>query len=147
MMRHFIIAIALASAVSGCATAGTETASDQPSAAVSEAVRPLVGHWRGTVYETAGVLYQGWGNVDIQITDDARWSGTIGPGAGSGIARMRGGWLVLSGTATTPDGRQQPIYYELKGDASRRWGEVASSFWGRDGGRVEHATVSLRRVS
>jgi len=147
MMRHFVIAIALASAVSGCATAGTETASDQPSAAVSEAVRPVVGHWQGTLFETASVLYEGRGAVDIQITDDARWSGTIGLGAGSGIARMRGEWLVLSGTATTPDGRQQPIYYELKGDASRRWGVVASSFWGRDGGRVEHATVSLRRVS
>jgi len=55
---------------------------------------------------------------------------------------MRHGWLVLSGTATAPDGHQDAIYYELTGDENRRWGQIAATFNGRDGqGRV----VSARR--
>jgi hypothetical protein len=59
----------------------------------------------------------------------------------------RHGWLVLSGSAKETDRLPQAIFYELRGDSVRRWGEVASAFSGRDGqGRVEHASVSIRKL-
>jgi len=147
MTRTMIIAVALAAAVSGCATAWSDDDSIQPSAAVTEALRPVAGHWQGMLWETAAVLYQGRAALDIRLGDDGRRNGTIGRASATGVARMQHGWLVLSGTATAPDGRRQAIFYELKGDANRRWGEVTSSFSGGDGqGRVENASVSLRRT-
>jgi hypothetical protein len=144
--RRLITAIALAAALAGCET-WVDTADDEP-ATMTDTLRPLVGRWQGTIRETGTVFYQGRAALDVRITDDARWSGTIGQASASGVARMRHGWLVLSGTATTPDGHQDVIYYELTGDTSRRWGQIASTFSGGDGqGRVEHATVSLRRTS
>src|SRR5882724_8917743 len=107
--RHLIVALALAAALAGCET-GVDTAASEPPA-MSEALRPLVGHWQGTIWEI----------------------GTIGGAAASGMARMRHGWLVLSGTATAPDGHQDVIYYELTGDANTRWGQIAASFHGGDG--------------
>ena len=148
MRRHLLIGMALALAAAGCATRGLDAALEsEPSAAVSETISPLAGHWQGTIFETAAVYYQGSTALDVQITGDGRWSGTIGRASASGIARMYHGWLVLAGTATTPDGHQDVVFYELTGNASRRWGEVASGFSGRDGqGRVEHAQVSLQRM-
>ena len=140
MTRNVIIAVALAAAVSGCATAWSDDDSIQPSAAVTEALRPLAGHWQGTLWETAGFFTQGQATLDIQLGDDGRWSGRIGRASATGIARMQHGWLVLSGTATAPDGQRQAIFYELKGDANRRWGEVDTSFL------TQHASVSLRRM-
>jgi hypothetical protein len=146
MRRHLMISIALATALAGCAT-WVDPGAEAPSAAVREALSPLAGHWQGTVWETASVYYQGSAALDVTIGDDGRWSGTIGRAEAHGTARMRGRWLVLSGTATQPDGHQDTIAYELTGDAHRRWGEVASGFYGRDGqGRVEHAEVSLTRM-
>ena len=146
-MRHLLfIGIALALVVGGCAMTGLDVA-DEPAAAVTEAVRPLSGHWQGTIWETASVYYQGSYAVDMRITDDGRWTGTIGRMPASGTARMHGRWLVLSGFATEPGGHQEPVFVELKGDENRRWGEIASGFAGRDGqGRVEHAQVSLYRM-
>jgi hypothetical protein len=146
MIRHLMISIALAPAFAGCAT-WVHRDSEAPSAAVREALSLLAGHWQGTVWETASVFYQGSAALDVTIGDDGRWRGTIGRAEAHGTARMRGGLLVLSGTATQPDGHQDTIVYELTGDAHRRWGEVASNFYGRDGqGRVEHAEVSLTRT-
>jgi hypothetical protein len=148
MTRNVLIGLALALVTAGCATTGIDSAADQPSAALSEAMRPLAGHWQGTLWETASVYYQGSAAVDVQITEDGRWTGSIGRAFASGTARMRHGWLVLSGTETAADGHHEPVFYELKGNASERWGEVASDYSGRDGqGRVEHAEMSLQRAS
>jgi len=140
MTRTLIIAVALAAAVSGCATAWSGDDSIQPSAAVTEALQPVTGHWQGTLWETAGFFTQGQAALDIRLGEDGRWSGTIGRASATGIARMQHGWLVLSGTATAPNGQRQVIFYELKGDANRRWGEVVTSFL------TQHASVSLRRM-
>ena len=143
MRRHALVMVALAVALTGCATTSIE-----PSASPSEAVRSFAGHWQGTIWETASVFYQGQTPLDIQVSDNGTWTGTIGAASASGTATMRGPWLVLSGTATGPDHHQAPVFYELTGDASRRWGEVTSTFAGRDGGgRDEHSTVSLRKMS
>ena len=140
MARTLIIAVALAAAVSGCATAWSGDDSIQPSAAVTEALQPVAGHWQGTLWEIAGFFTQGQAALDIRLGEDGRWSGTIGRASATGIARMQHGWLVLSGTATAPNGQRQVIFYELKGDANRRWGEVVTSFL------TQHASVSLRRM-
>jgi hypothetical protein len=143
MARHALVMVALAVALTGCATTSIE-----PSASPAEAMSSFAGHWQGTIWETASVFYQGQTLLDIQVSDDATWTGTIGTASASGTAAMRGSWLVLSGTATGLDHHKTPIFYELKGDASRRWGEITSTFSGRDGGgRDEHATVSLRKTS
>ena len=146
LRRNVIVAVALAAALTGCETWVDTTANEPP--VMTESLRLLVGHWQGTIWETAAVFYQGQTALDVRITDDGRWSGTIGRASASGVVRMRHGWLVLSGTATAPDGHQDAIYYELTGDENRRWGQIAATFNGRDGqGRVEHATVALRRTS
>jgi len=150
MTRHLVIAVALSAALAGCAT-GVATTANEPAAMpapMSESLRGLAGHWKGTIFETASVFYQGQTAIDVRIGDDGRWTGTVGQASASGVASMRHGWLVLSGTATTPDGHQDVVFYELTGDANKRWGEITSSFNGHDGGgRVEHATVSLQRVA
>ena len=146
MTRQFILSIALAAALGGCAT-WVDTDAESPSAAVREQVSPLAGHWQGTVWETGSVYYQGSAPLDVTIGDDGRWSGTIAGREAHGTVRMHGRMLVLSGIATQPDGHQDIVFYELTGDAHRRWGAVASGFHGRDGqGRVEHAEVSLTRM-
>jgi len=144
--RDVIAAVVLAVTLTGCET-WVDTAANEPPV-MTESLRPLVGHWQGTIWETAAVFYQGRAALDVRITDDGRWSGTIGRSSASGVARIRHGWLVLSGTATAPDGHQEVVYYELTGDVNRRWGQIASTFSGGDGqGRVEHATVALRRTT
>src|SRR2546426_8304563 len=86
--RTLIIAVALAAAVSGCATAWSGDDSIQPSAAVTEALQPVAGHWQGTLWETAGFFTQGQAALDIRLGEDGRWSGTIGRASATGIARM-----------------------------------------------------------
>jgi hypothetical protein len=141
MVRTAFTVMALALVVAGCAATV-----DSPGAASD--VRALAGHWQGTIWETGASFYQGQTALDVRLTEDGTWSGSIGKAQASGVARMHRRWLVLSGTATTEDGHQQPIYYELTGDASRRWGQIAATFAGRDGqGRVEHASVALYKVS
>jgi hypothetical protein len=108
----------------------------------------MAGHWQGTVWETGAVLYQGRTALDLQIDDDGTWRGKIGTTDASGTARLDDrGWLVLSGIARAPGGLPQAIFYELVGDSGRRWGEIASPFSEREGqGRVEHASVSIRKL-
>src|SRR5262249_42456503 len=60
--------------------------------------------------ETGSVFHQGSAPVDVKITEDGRWTGTVGRASASGIARMRRGWLVLSGTETAADGHQGPVF-------------------------------------
>jgi hypothetical protein len=148
MVRNAIIAAALGLAAAGCAhaTAGSREAAE-PSASIAD-TSGLAGHWQGTMWETAGVLYQGSTPLDLTIKDDGTWSGTVGKSAATGTARLdRHGRLVLSGTATAPDGGQDPVSLALRGDAARRWGETVGRFHGREGqGREEHAQVSLRKL-
>jgi hypothetical protein len=143
MTRNAILIAILALAVSGCArhsghTASTEAA--EPAASVAS-LEPVAGHWRGELYETGGSLVTGVLPVDITINDDGTWRGTVGKLPASGTARMRKGQLVLEGTAIGPDGRPQAVYYTLKGDDARRWGQTMTTFGGRDA----RASVSLAR--
>src|SRR5712691_11617442 len=67
-------------------------------------------------------------------SEDGTWRGKVGKADASGTAWLdRHGWLVLSGSVGPSDGHQEVVYYELRGDSVRRWGEIAATF---SGGRV-----------
>jgi len=144
MTRNAIVvgAAALALAVGGCASVRGEQ--DAPAASISSAAASLPGHWQGTLWETGAWLIQGATPLDLQISEDGTWRGKAGKADTSGTAWLdRHGWLVLSGSVGPSNGHQEAVYYELRGDSVRRWGEVAASF---TGGRIDHASVSLRKV-
>src|SRR6185503_9466265 len=86
LRRNVIVAVALAAALTGCETWVDTTANEPP--VMTESLRLLVGHWQGTIWETAAVFYQGQTALDVRITDDGRWSGTIGRAPASGVVRM-----------------------------------------------------------
>ena len=134
-------AAALALAVGGCTS--VRGAEDAPAASIRSAAS-LAGHWQGTVWETGAWLIQGATPLDLQISEDGTWHGKAGKADASGTAWLdRHGWLVLSGSAGPTNGHQDAVYYELRGDSVRRWGEIAAPF---AGGRVDHASVSLHKV-
>jgi hypothetical protein len=143
MTRTLIIAVALAAALGGCVTVWDDEATIQPSAAVREDLQPLAGHWQGMMWEVPAHLFQGVAPLDIQLEPTGRWTGTIGRFSATGTARVAHGWLVLSGTAIGPYGERQAIFYELKGDGSRRWGQVEGTF---ASGRLTNAQMSLQRL-
>jgi len=150
MTRNAFVAVTLVLAAAGCAHVSRDgVAAVEPSASVRESMQGLAGHWQGTVWETASSLYQGTTPLDLRISDDGTWRGTVGKAEGAGTARLdRHGRLVLSGTAAGPDGTQDPVSFVLGGDSTRRWGATVARFHGREGqGREEHATVSLRKAS
>ena len=143
MARNAIIIAALALAAAGCSHATAGTGAVEPSASVREAAPGLAGHWQGTVWETGAHLVQGRTPLDLKINDDGTWTGKIGKGEGSGTARLdRRGNLVLSGVAKTADSVPTAVTYTLRGDGTRRWGEIVGDF----SGRPEHGSVSLRKV-
>jgi len=143
MARNAIIIAALALAAAGCSHAPAGTGAVEPSASVREAAPGLAGHWQGTVWETGAHLVQGRTPLDLTIKDDGTWTGKIGKGEGSGTARLdRRGNLVLSGVAKTADSVPTAVTYTLRGDGTRRWGEIVGDF----SGRPEHGSVSLRKV-
>lgn len=140
MARTAILLTLLVLAVGGCAGRAAPVGADTaPSASVAEA--DLTGHWRGTLYETAGTLATGSQPVDITIAEDGTWRGTIGKAAASGAARIKGERLVISGGVQGADGRRQAVYFTLTGDEHRRWGTTTTTF----SGRAARATVSLER--
>ena len=96
----------------------------------------------GTIDETAGSLVSGSAPIELTIEPDGTWRGTIAKAPASGQAHLRKGRLVLEGTATAIDGPARPVYLDLKGDESRRWGETVATFSGRD----DRASVALRRA-
>ena len=129
MARSAIIIAALALAAAGCSHATAGTGAVEPSASVREAAPGLAGHWQGTVWETGAHLVQGRTPLDLKINDDGTWTGKIGKGEGSGTARLdRRGNLVLSGVAKTADSVPTAVTYTLRGDGTRRWGEIVGDF-------------------
>jgi hypothetical protein len=135
MARHAVLLILLALVAAGCATHARSAASDAPSASVAPST--LAGHWQGDVNETGSVLVIRTWPLDLTIAEDGSWRGTIGKATASGTVRTRGDRVVLDGVAVTPDGTQ-PVYFDLKGDDRRRWGETVTTF-----GR---ASVALTRT-
>jgi hypothetical protein len=140
-MLKTVFVIMLAVLAAGCATS-TRFGDDDVSAAVTERVQSLAGHWQGVIGETAGFYTQGSTPLDLKITPDGTWSGTIGKARASGTARFKGRDLVLSGTAHPATGGDEPVYLRLTGDETRRWGETRRDFSGGD----THANVSLRKT-
>jgi hypothetical protein len=142
MARNAIVLVALVLAAGGCAgMARSSSTADAPSASIADA-SGLAGHWQGTVSETAGSLVSSSAPIDLTIAPDGTWRGSIAKAPASGQARLRGGRLLLEGTAAEPDGPARPVYFDLAGDRTRRWGEAVATFSGRD----DRATVALRRV-
>ncbi len=64
--RDVIAAVVLAVTLTGCET-WVDTAANEPPV-MTESLRPLVGHWQGTIWETAAVFYQGRAALDVRIT-------------------------------------------------------------------------------
>jgi hypothetical protein len=81
--------------------------------------------------------------LDVTLNADGTWTGTIGGAKASGTAQLKGRALVLTGTARSGTGHEDPVYLSLTGDGTRRWGETLARF----GDRAERASVSLRKVS
>ena len=145
MAKSALAVAVLVLAAAGCAhaSAGSRTAVE-PSASIREAMQPMAGHWQGVVWETGGSFYQGHTPLDLRIDDDGTWRGKVGKSDASGTARLdRHGNLVLSGTTKTATGEEDPVNYTLRGDSTRRWGQVVGNFQGRE----EHASVSLRKTA
>ena len=137
MARNSMVTAVLAVVLAGCAHASAGSAGVQPEPSASIAESSLAGHWQGTAWETGAHLIQGAAPIDVRLADDGTWRGTIGKAQASGTVRTRGDRVVLDGVAVTPDGTQ-PVYFDLKGDDQRRWGETVTSF-----GR---ASVTLTRT-
>jgi hypothetical protein len=137
--------VLLVGSLVGCASHASRTAgdADSPSASVSDQLRSLAGRWQGVMAETGAFYYQGLLRLDLTVHPDGTWSGTIGNARAGGTASMRGNRLVLSGTARSSTGQQDPVYFALTGDDAQRWGETL----GRFGGREERASVSLEKTS
>jgi hypothetical protein len=106
-MFKTVLAIMLAGLAAGCATT-RRAGDDSASAAVSERLQPLGGHWQGVIAETAGWYHQGSAPLDLTIAPDRTWSGTVGKTQASGTARLKGRDLVLSGTAHPATGPSSP---------------------------------------
>jgi len=136
------VVLALACAASGCARVSDRAETlNAPSASIPD-LSPVAGHWQGVVSETAGSLVSGSSPIDVTIAPDGTWRGTIAKAPATGRARVRGDRLVLEGTVAAPDGPAHPVYLDLRGDDTRRWGETVATFGGRD----DRATVALRRA-
>jgi hypothetical protein len=89
MSRNAIIIVVLATlAASGCAHARTAASSVEPSAAVSDEMANLAGHWRGAVWEIGASLVNGQAPLDLQLGPDGTWRGTVGKAQASGTARF-----------------------------------------------------------
>lgn len=106
-MLKTVFAILLASLAAGCATS-TKLGDDDVSAAVTERLKPLAGHWQGVIGETGGWYTQGSTPLDLTITPDGTWSGTIGKAPALGTARFKGRDLVLRGPHTRPRATTSP---------------------------------------
>ena len=145
MTRNAIVVVTLVLAAAGCAHASRErVAAVEPSASVSQPREGLAGHWQGTVWETAASFNQGSTPLDLKVSEDGTWRGTVGKAEGAGTTRLdRHGRLVLSGAAVGPDGTRDPVNFVLGGDSTRRWGAMVGRFQGRE----EHASVSLRKAN
>jgi hypothetical protein len=140
-MAAVVLGLAAALALTACSTA-RPGATDAPSASIGPGVEQLAGRWTGTLFETGAHLYQGSSTIDVRVNDNGTWSGKIGAAPASGTARLQGHRLVVTGTMRPPDEAEQPVYVELRGDDTRRWGEMSALFRGRRA----PALISLERA-
>jgi hypothetical protein len=140
-MAKILLTIMLAATLAACASP-LKVRSDEVSASPSERVGALVGHWQGTIGETAGWYFQGLTPLDLTIAPDGSWRGKVGQAAASGTARARGRQLVLSGTVRSVTGREDPVYLRLIGNDLAQWGQTRADFTGGD----THASVALRKI-
>jgi hypothetical protein len=143
MVRISIVVLVLAALLSGCAALPTARHDDAeaPAAAIPDRIEPVAGRWQGTIAETAGWFHQGLIPVDLTITPNGTWAGTIGKAGASGTVEFKGRHLILKGTARS-ERDEDPVYLRLTGDATRRWGETAAEFDDRE----ERASVSLTKT-
>jgi hypothetical protein len=142
-MAKIAVALALVTALGLGACSSARPAGDSPSASIGPGIERFAGHWQGTLWEIAGHLYQGSSTMDLQVAEDGTWKGRIGKEPASGTTRFRGNLLVVEGIVGPPDGPQREVYVTLKGNDTRRWGEVEAVF----GGREARAMLDLRRQS
>ena len=148
MARLAIVAGAIAVMLTGCAGV-THNGSDaiQPSAAIpSPQLESIAGHWQGRATETAGWYFQASKPIDLTISPNGQWTGTIGEATASGTAERKGRLLIIRGTARSKTGHEDVVYLSLTGDDTRRWGMAETQFSERDA-REERASVSLRKTS
>jgi len=147
-----VLSIALMTAsLTGCASdhAANGAAASIPSGRpplsgtpVANDLQTLAGHWQGTLSEGSTWYKPGLALLDLTIAPDGTWTGTIGADQASGAARRRGRRLLLTGTVRRENGHEEPVYLDLTGDDTRRWGQTLASF----AGRSAPASVSLRKV-
>jgi hypothetical protein len=144
MAKVALVVLGLVTALGLAACSSTRaTDAGSPAASIGPGIERFAGRWQGTLWETAGSLYQGSSTMDVQLAEDGSWKGRIGAAPASGTARLDGDRLVVTGTAGAPDGPQLPVYVTLKGDDQRRWGEMAAIF----AGRRAPASIELHRQS
>jgi hypothetical protein len=137
-----MIGLAASLALTGCVSGRREADASLPSASIGPGLERLAGRWYGTLYETGGSLYQGFSTLELDLDEDGTWTGTIGSAPASGAARLEGNRLVVTGTAGAANGPKLPVYVELTGDDSNRWGQMAALF----AGRRAPATIQLERA-
>jgi hypothetical protein len=140
-----MMSAALAASLAGCAGHVAGARADATSASPRSEVPPVTGRWHGSLWEshTSPILKQGSSTMDVTVAPDGTWTGTIGPDQARGVARRHGNRVLLSGTIRRAGGREEPVYFDLVGDDTRRWTETHAFF----GDRESPASASLRRVS
>ena len=139
-----MVSTALAASLAGCAGSMNDGRMDAPSASVPSEIPVPSGHWQGSLWEShAPPIYkQGSAAMDLTIAPDGTWTGTIGPDPGTGVARWHGKRLLLTGTIRRAGGHEEPVYLDLTGDDTIRWGETHAFF----GDRETPASATLKRV-
>jgi hypothetical protein len=143
-LASVVLGLGAVLALAGCSPASRGAAdASSPAAAIGPGLERLAGRWQGTMTETGAHLYQGFSTIDVQIDETGAWTGKIGGAPASGTARLEGGRLIVTGTTGASDGPQLPVYVSLRGDDSRRWGQMAAVF----AGRRAPAMVELERQS
>src|SRR5262245_62165428 len=123
-----MVSTALAASLAGCA--GAVSPLDSPSASPTSEVPAIAGHWprRLCGRPAPPICRQGSPAMDLTIGPDGTWTGTIGPDPGSGVVRWHGKRLLLSGTIRRAGGHEEPVYLDLTGNDTTRWGETHAFF-------------------
>jgi len=139
-----MVSTALAASLAGCAGSMNDGQMDATSASPTSEVPALAGHWQGSLWEshTPPIFKQGSAAMDFTIAPDGTWTGKIGPNQASGVARWHGTRLLLTGTFRQADGHEEPVYLDLAGNDTIRWGETRAFF----GDRETPASTSLHKV-
>jgi hypothetical protein len=139
-----VVSTALAASLAGCAGAVNTSPLDAPSASPPSEVPAVAGHWKGTVRESHNepMIKQGLAPLDLTIAPDGTWTGTLGANKASGMARWHGKRLLITGTQWTANGHEEPVYLDLTGNDTSRWGQTHAFF----GDRESEASAALQKV-